>query len=227
MNKDLDLTDRKVGEPPEGIPFYDFVGEDETSSSMKIFYQAIEDVDISNFNFNLFEKSLDELYYNNKKGLIIKSFSPLLYYFEENFLNLDLENTFELMDIDEKVSFIKFFVKFFMTTLPNKVLSQILENNNIKNKVEAYSLLESDAFRDDLIATINFHLYQLLQIKGYIESNNSQTNKGKLIDAIDRDVHFIKEIVENIKASNDEGLTKLFSKYLENNFDTIIYGGTL
>ena len=197
--------------------------------------EYLYELDIKNFSFNIFEEDLDKLNDNEMEYFWKKFFIP---WFErlESYLDLNIEYfNFQLSTTHEKRFLVKKFTHFIMLFLPYIILKDLLSNTEIETKNQALNFINQLAernpkiLRDDIRKVFQKHISKMENIVESLEVMSETSKKGELEYSLEllktqlnRQKQYIYIFIEILDNSSIEGIEKLFTEYINNDFENLI-----
>jgi len=223
-NDDLKIDIMKIDIPDENVLF--LIGKD---------LKYIWDFDIKNFNFVIFENDIENINDNEFEYFWNKFFIPWIQKLSNDYYEIDLDNfKTEFVNTYQKKFLIKKIIHFVMMFFPYYIFKSILENKEIENKKDAFSLLNTyesnpKILRDDLDKEFN---QVMNKSKNFLESLNNLlkfAKKGELeksIDILDEQLRkqdeYLEIFIQFLKKSDIDNIINLLRTYIENDFENLI-----
>jgi len=222
--EDFDITPFEARKPSEDIMY--FLDKD---------LEYLRDLDIQNFNFNIFEDDLDKLNDNEFEFFWKRFFLPWLHKIDENYLSIGVEDfQFQLSNSSEKRFLIKKLIHFVMLFLPYIAISKVLEKAGIETLSQArdeFQFYEThDSFlRTSIIESLDYSIEKLNNLIKSLKSFSKITKKGELGYSVDiledqtRKQQYYTEIFKNIiNRTSAEKLNNLVKLYIEKDFINLL-----
>jgi len=211
----------------------------------------LNDIDIKNFNYYLFESDLEKLSSDEFKIASDELLNTFIEDLNNNYLNIDIESILHKNEYNKK-TFIKKFVLFFMQILPYEILKPILKNpddlnalntpgtlthiDSFKNPTETllYRIFDydndniykiKDLINEELnkkIRKMNNFINVIDEVMELSKKNTLEDSRDIISDHVDIQNNYYK-IYQNILSNTDlEKIVNLFRKYIEKDYLNLI-----
>jgi len=189
--------------------------------------QQVNDVNIQDFDYELFEKYTNELTEKEFEQVWNKKFIDMLNNIDDKYLAIDIDE-FEESDSESKRIMLNKLIEFMMYVLPYKIVfSKIIKNkfstiNDLSSWIDKQDISElvSDAIEENIKVVNN--MYNL--IKNTIDENNKKNIDEyrqrllKLRNVLEYENSFKDYFINLVKGTEDSKLKSLILKYYENSY---------
>ncbi len=189
------------------------------------FLKEIKEINIKDFNFDIFKKYIEELNPDEFEHLWSKDLEDLMHFIDENYLIVDIEE-FEKSDIDVKqIMFIEY-IEFLMNVLPYKVVFAKYIKKPFKNLTELENWLDNKNISNDLALLLEEDITIINNMYNLIKSTISTSRKAveymqraeKLKSYIEYESNFRDYFIGIVEDTDNEMLKHLILKYYESEF---------
>ena len=199
---------------------------DEPFEYLYPFFQQIKDININNFNFEIFKKYIEELSPEEFETLWDEKIRNLLQMINDSYLTVDIEDLEKSDAETRQIAFVKY-VEFLMNVLPYKIVFGKYIEKPFKSLTELDNWLSEQDISNDLaqlleedIAVIK-NMYNLIKTS-ILSSRRSATEYKqrveKLRSFISHENDFKNYFISIVEDTDNENLKNLILKYYENEY---------
>ena len=199
---------------------------DEPFEYLYPFFQQIKDININNFNFEIFKKYIEELSPEEFEILWDEKIRNLSQVINDNYLTVDMEDL-EKSDAEARqIAFVKY-VEFLMNVLPYKIVFGKYIKKPFKSLTELDNWLSEQDISNDLaqlleedIAVI-MNMYNLIKtsiLSGKRSATEYKQRAEKLKSFINHENDFKNYFINIVEDTDNENLKNLILKYYENEY---------
>ena len=199
---------------------------DEPFEYLYPFFQQIKDINIKDFNFEIFEKYIEELSLDEYETLWDEKIRSLLQEINSNYLIIDTEDLEKSDTKTCQIAFIKH-IEFLMDTLPYKVIFAKYIKKPFKSLTELENWLSEQDISNDLAQLLEEdivivkNMYNLIKTtilgsKRSVAEHKQRVEKLKTFINHENDfkIHFINIV----KDTDNENLKNLILEYYKNEY---------
>ena len=194
---------------------------DEPFEYLDQFFDQIKNIDITDFNFDIFEKYITELSDADYAQLYDSKIKDILTSIDDSYLTVDIDE-FDAADTEaNKVMFVKY-IEFLMDTLPYKIVFAEYIKKPFNTLSELEDWLAGKNISEDLAKILESHITIINNMYNLIKTTIKMTKKpskeyqqraDKLKYYLDYENNFKDYFIGLIEDTDNERLKNLILKY--------------
>jgi len=192
---------------------------------------TINNMDIKNFNFIIFEEDIDNMSIYEFEEYFSTIFMQEIIPSISNFLNIDTEYMTH-NDISSRRLYLKNIIRFFTTIMPYNFLKQYLVTQEIENMYDALDKINS-TIRTDLLKSSNNtqteydnFLKLMHNVKGSIVSDKKKDRFDTMLNILDNNmsdkVKYNDYYISIISTSSTDSIIELCKLYIKNDYTNLV-----
>ena len=199
---------------------------DDPFEYMKPFIDQIKNINIRDFDYELFEKNINEMNDDDFEHFFQEYMIPVLQEIDDKYLLVDF-NEFEVSNTDAKKVLLNEYIKFLMQELPYDIIFAHYINKPFNKLTEVDQWLAIHDISKDLSDIID---QQIITIKNTYNLINNEINTSKrvkndyksraekLASVINHTINTKEYFKEILNSTENSQLRDLILRYVENEF---------
>ena len=199
---------------------------DEPFEYLYPFFQQIKDINIKDFDFEIFKKYIEELNTDEFEILWDEKIRALMQKIDDTYLTVDLEDLEKSDAESRQIAFIKY-IEFLMNVLPYKIVFAKYIKRPFKTLTELENWLSGQDISNDLAQLLDEDVEVIKNMYNLIKTTILGSRRSvaehkqrieKLKSFIDHENDFKNYFISIVEDTDNENLKNLILKYYENEY---------